>query len=141
MKPDSLPQEIWNATPEFARRVISEQAEAIALLVQQTKRLAARVEQLEAQLNKNSGNSSKPPSSDPPYQGPAKSKKSKKGGKKRGGQKGHKGHRQALMPPTRIMDVKPDQCSCGSRHLEPCKDAPFYIHQVVELPEIVMDVT
>ncbi len=121
-------------TVDQLTQVVQEQGQIIQ---QQNK----RIEELEARLNKNSGNSSKPPSSDPPFQGPARSPKPRKGGKKRGGQKGHKGSRQAHMAPTRTMDIKPVQCSCGSHALAPFDNEPFYTHQVVELPEILMDVT
>jgi len=138
----------WQLTPKSVRdyvvyleHLVARHDESIAQLAELMQQQGKRIEELEARLNKNSGNSSKPPSSDPPFQGPTRSQKSKKGGKKRGGQKGHKGSRQALMAPTRTMDVMPDQCSCGSHHLEPCQSAPYYTHQVVELPEILMDIT
>jgi transposase len=64
----------------------------ILSLQEQVQMLTKRVSQLEEQINKNSHNSSKPPSSD----GMKKPKKTKslrkRSGKKRGGQKGHKGH-------------------------------------------------
>ena len=62
--------------------------------------LNATIKELREQLNKNSGNSSKPPSSD----GFKKAPKSlrEKSGKKRGGQKGHQGtHLAVLAEPDR----------------------------------------
>jgi hypothetical protein len=65
------------------RAIIAEQAELI-------KRLTSRVEYLEAQLAKNSGNSGKPPSSDG-LQKPAPTSQREKGKRKSGGQVGHIG--------------------------------------------------
>ena len=45
------------------------------------------------------------------------------------------------MKPTSTVDVLPVQCSCGCRDLSPCGEEPFHTHQVVELPEIPMDIT
>lgn len=63
-------------------------------------RLMARVEELEARLNLNSGNSSKPPSSDPP--GVKLPPKKKPSGRRPGGQPGHKGSKRDLLPPERV---------------------------------------
>jgi len=100
--------------------------------------LKKRVIDLENRLNKNSQNSSKPPSSDPPYKKP--SKKCKNSKRKRGGQKGHKGHQQKLMEPTCKNILFPETCSCGCSSFDPGSIEPFYTHQVIELPEIQMDV-
>jgi regulator of replication initiation timing len=61
-------------------------------------------------INKNSGNSSKPPSSDGLKKIPNGREKT---GKKPGGQKGHKGHLPKPYEPTEIIDIKPQKCSCG----------------------------
>ena len=137
-------EDTGNNLPAEVREYIAALEKVAALvpgLVEQVKMLSEKVEKLEARLNKNSGNSSKPPSSDPPWQGPRKTSAPGKSKRKQGGQKGHKGHRQALMQPTCTVDVMPDQCSCGCHDLSPCRETPFYIHQVVELPEIPMDIT
>jgi len=61
--------------------------------------------------NRNSGNSSKPPSSD----GFTKIFNSReKTGRKPGGQPGHKGHGPKLHEtPTRVVEVKAEKCRCG----------------------------
>jgi transposase len=103
--------------------------EVIELLL----RLLARVEELEAKVNANSSNSNKPPSSDSPFlpkpPPPKKAKKSRK----------RKGHRQQCIRPTDLMELHPQQCSCTCREFE--EQEPYYIHQVIELPEIKATVT
>ena len=59
-------------------------------LLEQNRLLTEKVAELERRLNKNSQNSSKPPSSDGPAKKPTKSLR-KKGKNPKGGQKGHPG--------------------------------------------------
>jgi len=84
------------------------------------KAQAAEIEQLKAEnaalreiINKNSGNSSKPPSSD----GFKKIHNSRvKTGKKPGGQIGHKGNPPKYFTnPTKIIEVKMKKCRCGGK--------------------------
>lgn len=105
--------------------------------VQQEKRikeLEAKVSELEGKLGQNSSNSNKPSSTDSPY------KEKKHEGKKRksGGRKGHKGYRQELMPPTNTEEIKPGLCPCGCHTFKDLE--PYYTHQHIELPKIVMTV-
>ena len=68
-------EDTGNNLPAEVREYIAALEKVAALvpgLVEQVKMLSEKVEKLEARLNKNSGNSSKPPSSDPPWQGPRK---------------------------------------------------------------------
>lgn len=103
----------------------------LAAQMEEISTLKKRVEELEAKLNRNSSNSSQPPSSDKPF-------KKRTGGEKKGkagGKPGHSGHRQALLDPDTTKEVKPEICSsCGSH------DFPglsiYYTHQFLELPEI-----
>jgi len=96
-------------------------------------RLLARVEELEAKLNQNSSNSNKPPSADSPFLSkpppPKKAKKSRK----------RKGLRQQCIRPTELVELHPQQCSCGCREFG--EQEPYYIHQVIELPELKPAVT
>ena len=66
---------------------------------------------LKTMMNQNSGNSSKPPSSD----GYRKIHNSReKTGRKRGGQVGHKGHiPEYFDKPTKIIELKAEKCKCG----------------------------
>ena len=129
--------EDFQATPEPVRRYIIQLEDLVIKLFKETEDLKNRVTKLENRLNKNSQNSSKPPSSDPPYNKPPK--ESKKSKRKRGGQKGHKGHQQKLMEPTLKNILFPEACSCGCTSFDLKSVKPFYTHQVIELPEIKMD--
>ena len=106
--------------------------------------LEARVEKLERQLAKTSGNSSRPPSSDPPRRAAGRGKDPS--GRKPGGQPGHEGHGRPLLPASvvdELIDYWPASCDCG--HVfsdaervalgEPAR------HQVEELPVIAVRVT
>ena len=128
----------WLSTPEPVRQYILQLENAILQLQQQDELLEKRIEKLESQTKKNSQNSSKPPSSDSPYK--KKKKKTKSSKRKQGAQKGHKGHRQTMMEPTKTINVPPDTCTCGNAKFDQEAMKPFYTHQFFELPEIKMDV-
>ena len=66
----------------------------------QIERQAAEIKELKRQLNRDSSNSNKPPSSDPPYRSPRK--KPRTGKRKPGGQPGHEGKTRALLPPEQV---------------------------------------
>ena len=119
----------WEQTPLVVRQLI---LQLLAVIQQQEGRIAA----LEARLSQDSRTSDRPPSSDPPYaKQPARS-----GHQGRPGAKpGHPGHRQALLAPTEVVAVKPESCPCGQTEFP--GTAPFYTHQVIELPEIQMAIT
>ena len=85
----------------------TENAELKALVA----KLLARVEALEAQLRQNSGNSSKPPSSD--LGGRKRKPPVDPSGRKRGGQPGHGGKTRDLVPPeevSEVIDRDPERC-------------------------------
>jgi len=128
-------QEDLRQTPPRVIRLLDYLLTRIHILEEENAQLKKRVEVLEARLNQNSANSSKPPSSDSPYaKKPAKKEKGKAGAKK-----GHKGHRQAMLAPTMTQILQPAACPCGNSHFP--ETHPYYTHQVIELPEIIMDVT
>ena len=109
----------------------------ILFLVEENARLKQRIDELEARLNANSSNSSRPPSSDSPFAKPTKKVSGKKG--KPGAKKGHKGTRYQMLEPTKQHDLLPATCTCGSRKFTKCE--PYYTHQHLELPEVRMSVT
>ena len=98
--------------------------------------LLARIEALEARLNKTPRNSSLPPSSEHPHAKPAPPRKPS--GRKPGGQPGHPKHERTLIPSeecNKVVTLKPTDCRrCGDR-LAGDDDEPLR-HQVWELPEI-----
>lgn len=103
-------------------------------------RLEARVRELEAQLARNSSNSSRPPSTDRPGAPPPAPPK--RTGKRRGGQPGHPRFERSLVPPeqvTRTQVLKPSVCRrCGKGLLG--DDLDPYRHQVIDLPKVVATV-
>ena len=129
--------EEFKATPAPVRQYIVQLEDIVVKLLKETEDLKKRVSDLENRLNKNSQNSSKPPSSDSPYKKPPK--QTKKSKRKRGGQKGHKGHHQKLMEPTSVTNIPPGICTCGAS-VDPKSIQSFYTHQVIELPKIEMDI-
>src|SRR5215471_6444872 len=102
------------------------------------RQLQEHVARLEARLHQDSTTSHRPPSSDNPYKKP-RQRTSATTPRKAGGKPGHPGHRQVLLAPTRIVEVQPEPCVCGSTAFAGTR--PYYTHQVIELPRITMEVT
>ena len=100
--------------------------------------LKVRITELEARLNSNSSNSSKPPSSDGYMKKPAFPRK-KKG--KQGGQQGHKGRTlQQVEHPDKTVKHKPGQCDCG--HVFSDEELSVAeTRQVFDLPQPKLEVT
>jgi len=132
--PPGISTEDWNATPPVVR-------ELVLALLQQSEQLHQRLVALEERLNQNSGNSSKPPSSDPPNAPPRP--KRTPSGRKVGGQPGHVGHTRPLQPLAQvqaIIQLRPTSCrACGTLLLG--EDSQPQRHQVTELPRIEPHVT
>jgi transposase len=128
----------WVNTPDVVKKEYEKLEKTVLKLVDENEQLRERLYKLEVKANRNSSNSSKPPSSDSPYKKRSYPAKKKKNGKA-GAKVGHQGHRQKLMEPTKEIPVYPDECDCGGKQFE--HQQPFYIHQEIELPEIKMEVT
>jgi len=129
-----IPPEDWTQTPVSVKAVL-------LLLYEEVQTLKQEVADLKEQLNLNSGNSSKPPSSDKPGK---KEKRRKLGsGKKRGGQPGHKGRTRKLLPAEQVDEFvihKPVCCQvCGALLLG--DDPHPHRHQVTEIRRIETRVT
>lgn len=113
----------------------------IMILQEQVQILTQRVSMLEEQLNKNSRNSSKPPSSDGLKKSKPKPKSlRKRSGKKPGGQKGHKGYTlEKTEEPDYIIPLSVTTCSC-SADLSDVEALGYDCRQVFEIPEPKLDV-
>ena len=90
--------------------IIEQQAQIIVQQQEIIEQLRQEVAELKEKLNKNSNNSSKPPSSDG-LSKPRPRSLRKKSGKKAGAQTGHAGHGLTRMAPvTATVSHKPTQC-------------------------------
>ena len=121
----------WEQTPQAVQAYVR-------ILHNEVAQLHERVETLEARLTQNSTTSSKPPSADSPFKKPRRHTTSTTS-RKAGGKPGHPGHRQVLMAPTSVVEVRPAPCVCGNTEFP--VTSPYYTHQVIELPPITMEVT
>jgi transposase len=116
------------------------------LLQAQYRQLEMKCRELEGRLGVNASNSSLPPSANPPGAPPPVVKKPT--GRKPGGQPGHPPHLRQRLPAERltqpIQHYYPSTCAC-CQHALPGESgvdvAKPRWHQVVELPERLVDVT
>jgi transposase len=119
-----IPDELWQQIPTSARSAI------LALIQHYEQRLA----ELEARLNQNSTNSSKPPSSDPPAlkRAPPKTPSNNKAG----GQQGHaKAQRGLVDHPDAVYHCKPTACRHCQEPLHGDDMQPLR-HQVWDVPPV-----
>src|SRR5262245_12173154 len=128
-----IPEPLWGTVPADAQAAL---LEAWASMQDRIAALEVTVRDLQARLQLNSTNSSKPPSSDPiglkrkPPTPPSR--------RKRGGQPGHRKAFRALVPPEKLRsstDCKPESCRRCGHALRGSDPAPL-IHQVADLPRI-----
>ena len=116
------------------RREVAELSERLA---KQEERIA----ELERRLNRNSRNSSLPPSLDPPAA--PERRQAAPSGRGRGAQPGHPGRGRHLAPIAaldELIDHWPERCACGHRFSE-TERRPVgkpARHQVAELPSIAV---
>jgi transposase len=119
-----IPVSDWQQTPTTV------QDEFLSLL--------KRVDALESRLNRDSSNSSRPPSTD------CTAKKRERRVKpterrKPGAKPGHPGHQQILLEPTTAVSLFPEACGCGQSGVTIL--TAYRTHQVIELPVIRPEVT
>jgi len=122
--------------------------EALGQLDEARKQIAdlqAEIHELRSQLNRNSSNSSSPPSVDPP--GAPKPVIKTPTGRKPGGQPGHPGHHRHRFPPERVNKIVPyvpatcTDCQAPlPSEAAPGDPEPTW-HQVAELPELAANIT
>jgi transposase len=147
--PPELPisAEDWENTPASVQAVVlllwrenQTLRDQVAKLESRVEGLQTEVEKLRERVNKNSQNSSKPPSSDPPQT--PRYPKPEPSGEKKGGQKGHHGHGRKLKGAgevSRTVKSLPTVCkACGTLLLG--EDPEPERHQVSELPKIVPEI-
>ena len=105
--------ELCRTNPEAIVDIIERQDRIITQLIEKIVQLEARIAELEAQLNRNSRNSSPPPSTDG-YQRPQSPRK--RGEKPPGGQKGHKGQTLEIVENPDKIEVHSVQIcqGCGA---------------------------
>jgi transposase len=132
----SVTAEDWAQTPQSVR-------DLVVILSTRLQALEVEVAQLRERVNRNSRNSSQPPSSDGPGVATQKGTAKPRSGRKRGGQPGHRGTQRKLVPIEQVkedFDVKPTTCrQCGSE-LSGDDPAPDR-HQVAEIPPVKVEVT
>ena len=127
-----------------------EKIDLILLLIKQNKELKTRVvflekkvEELEHKLNlnnKDSNNSSKPPSSDNKPNGGLH--RSFKSGRKPGGQKGHPGSsREHVDNPDEIIQCAPSTCSSCGNSLDEVEGILKATRQLFDIPPVELYVT
>ncbi len=110
MLPNPVISELIQKVNNLTSR-LSETEQKYTELKEENAELKARISELESQINSNSRNSSKPPSSDGYKKKPAFPRK-KKG--KQGGQQGHKGRTlKQVEHPDKTVKHKPGPCDCG----------------------------
>ena len=134
---------IYDAGRETVVAVLLRMDEQIQQLTEQVEKQDARIADLERRLNRNSQNSSTPPSQDPP--GAPERKHPDPSGRAQGAQPGHRGKGRKLLPieaVDRMVEHWPGRCGCGHRFDEGDEEVGEPArHQVTELPEIAVEVT
>jgi transposase len=128
-----LPADLWDRLPPEARALIMALRAEVADLRAKVQQQQEQIQELQERLNRNSTNSSRPPSTDPPAvkrrpPRPASDRSS-------GGQPGHERWQRPLLPPDHTEILKPAHCRrCG--HALAGDDPQPLRHQVIELPPI-----
>jgi transposase len=103
--------------------------------------LQKEIETIREQLNQNSQNSSKPPSSDG-YKKPFPKSLRKKGGKKPGGQPGHRGHGLKLTGEIKErIRLEPENCPCCGNSLHGVEGRTVERRYVHEIPKVRIETT
>jgi transposase len=134
-----LSASLWDQIPQQVQALLVAQQDRIS-------QLEAQIRELEARLNSNSSNSSKPPSSDRPWD---KQKKAlppeKKSDTKQGGQPGHPGHHRPLLPADQVdatVDYSAKQCiKCGDELSAENEIGEVERYQTSEVPPVKTVVT
>ena len=130
---------IYNSGPEATYKLLISTMETNIKLSAQLAQLEERVKELEDRLNKNSSNSSKPPSSDEFIKPKSQRKKSDK---KPGGQKDHKGKTLKMSSnPDHVVTHQVTSCECCGCRLEEIQPERIEKRQEYDIPPQKMIVT
>jgi len=113
----------------------------LAQSLEKVDRLEVRVNRLETQVNQNSQNSSKPPSSDG-YRKPAPKSSREKTGLKPGGQVGHTGITlERIAEADHTLEYWPEYCECCGEQLGRTHASGCEIRQVHDIPPVHIETT
>jgi len=137
--------DIYLPTEAEVRTAYREGEEAVVLLFQRGSEtithLVERIQALEDQLAKNSGNSHKPPSSDG-YRKPSPKSLRKRHQKKSGGQAGHTGNTlQMVSQPDRVEVHRVSRCCHCRSSLDQVPVEGVEKRQVFDIPRVKIEVT
>ncbi len=135
-----LPKEIFDSLHPAAQIYIRYLEETVRAQEVRIQQLEERVRELENRLNKNSSNSSKPPSSDGLKRKPKSQRE--QSGKKPGGQPGHVGKsRLQVANPDKVVVHAPAHCSDCQANLNEIAGSCLEKRQVFDLPQPRVEVT
>jgi transposase len=140
MEQQTQPEQTFFSEQEWAQTPPSVQEFVLTLIVR-VQELEAELATLRERVNRNSRNSSQPPSTDGPDV-PPKPRERPKHKRKAGGQPGHPGATRELVPPEQVKDshdIKPDTCRTCGHELEG-QDAVPHRHQVIDIPPVIAEV-
>ena len=123
---------------------INNQSSTINELTAEIAALKETIKELISQKNKDSHNSSKPPSSDG-YKKPSPKSQREKTGKPKGGQKGHAGNHMSIPhEPDDVIDHHPEKCQscphlseCVKQNRFECKESRYVVD--IEVKSIVTE--
>jgi transposase len=127
------------------RAIYGQGEEAVVTLVErllaQISDLTERVQKLEDQIAKNSGNSGKPPSSDGLKKPQPKSLR-QASGKASGGQPGHAGETLKMVSEPEYVEIHAvESCPHCQMDLSEIETASYRVRQVFDLPPVTIEVT
>lgn len=126
--------------PDLAQMSHAEKDALILALFDALEILTLRLDELERKVEKHSGNSSKPPSSDGLKKGAAQLRK--RGEKAPGGQRGHRGStRQMVDDPDHVVELRAEGCCACGASLAGLEAVVRERRQQIEIPESRHEIT